>query len=173
MAVAMALTNKNRNAAMLFYDLWRYYSSLKAKHPEQDALILSDNNLCERTSMSFDQTRRAKRFLKKNGLIEAWVKKDQKFHHGNTTTHIRIPEEVMKLAERVKNGTVQICSVGNEQNHIGQIVQGCTLPLYIEETMKEAGKKKAAATQAVTEEQQECDASGEVLLKLKEMFGHE
>ena len=170
LAVAMAITNKNERAAMLFYDLWDYSLNSAKKNQGQKELILSDKQLGERTGLSFDQVRREKKFLVDNGYIKKRVKKDPKYHGNKTTTHIHIPDEVMALVEKMKYGTAQICTVEIEQNHISEIVQGCTLPIYI----KEQSKSKAIPGHH-QEGKLDCNDHQENQLteKLKELFGHE
>jgi hypothetical protein len=166
LSVAMALTGKNQSAAILFFDLWSFFSHSTVQDGGKNVLILSDDQLSERTGLSFDQARRAKAFLQKNGFIETWVKKDGKYHGGKTTTHIHIPDAVMTLVENAIRGTVQICTVGNAQNCIDGFVQKCALPLYIEQV---SGNQKILEPYEKKEGLEE-NKKQQQLAELKELF---
>jgi hypothetical protein len=165
LAVAMAITQGTEGAAILFFDLWYFISNLEAKQE----LILTDERLGERTGLTYTKVRRAKRFLVNHGLIKTRRKRDQKYHNGNTVSHISIPNAVLALAEQLRNGTAQICTVGNEQNHIGQTVQGCTLPIYIEkiEKKKATSSKKGSGKKIDSSNNEE-----KLLAQLKKGFGY-
>lgn len=134
LAVAMAMTCRDQNPAILLFSIWDFFRHAKGKG--QVVIIQTDKQLSERSGLSLDQVKRAKPLLKEWGYIKTHVEKSPKFHQGSTVTHIRIPDEVMTLMEKLVRADMQICATGNEQNCIGQFVQGCTLPLYIGEVSK-------------------------------------
>ncbi len=140
LAAAMALTKGNKSAAMLLFDLYRFLPYSRREFQGRPELVLTDESLSARTGLSFDQVRRAKKFLIINGYLDTRVKKCPAYHQGNTVTHIQIPLDVMSLMDRVIQGKVQICTTGHELNGIARAVHGCTLALYIEEKRKNKGE---------------------------------
>lgn len=166
-AVAMALTNRTHNAAILLLSLTNFFISTTETYQGKRVLKLSDAELAKRTWSHIAQVRRGKAFLKKHRLIVTDVKKDFKYHKGATTSFIHVPDEVMILREKLLQGNAQICTVGNEQNHISQYVQGCALPIFIEEK-----SKSKAPPEPVGKKQESSNHPEKKFSKIKEMFGN-
>lgn len=167
LSVAMSLTSGKQNEAMLLFAVWDFFQYSKEFSKGMKVIIQTDDQLCQRTCLSFDKLTRAKRRLKKWKYLRTWVQESGKFHHGMTVTHIHIPAEVMILMENLIKGTMQICTSGTEQNRIGRYVQDCPLALYIEEISKSKWKAAPAEEQDFGQQQEQQVA------EMKEMFGYE
>ncbi len=154
LAVAMSLTCGKQNEAMLLSEVWDFFIRSKATANGKKVVVQTDEQLCYRTGLSFDQTRRAKRRLILWGYFQAWQAASYQYHQGLIVTHIHLPEQVVKLMNDLLTGTAQICTTGIEQNCIAQIVQGCPLPLYIEEVSKNKAKQPPGFSILIDEQKQ-------------------
>jgi hypothetical protein len=160
-AAAMSLTCGKQNEAILFSEVWDFFIRSHAVASGKKVIIQTDDQLCYRTGLSFDQIRRAKRELVSWGYFQTWQAISHQYHHGLTVTHIHLPDALVQLMTELVMGATQICTTGTAQNCIGDIVQGCPLPLYIREVSK--GKISSLSPEVVLNEQQQLD-------HLKEMF---
>lgn len=137
-AAAMKLTNGNSNDAILLFDIWNFFPHSKAKRKNRKVIVLTDQQLCERTGLTLSQIRRAKRRLVETGLIEAEQGISANYHGGRNVTHIHIPEEVLRRMAALIIGAEQKCLSPLVHSKPSQALQKCATLLIKEENKSEA-----------------------------------